>query len=98
MKVQATIRVINPVRQGVSAATGREWKSQELIVAWTEQVTSRDGREFDYENVQLVSLRGEGVERFAALNPQPGMVMEVDLAFGTRQYNGRVFNENVMFV
>jgi len=94
MKVQATLRVINDVRTGVSMATGRGWKSQDVIVAWNEKLA--DGR--DYENIQLVTLHGDQVDRFAQLNPQIGQLMTVDLAFSTRQFNGRVFNDNSLYV
>jgi len=94
MKQKVTIQVINAVRQGKSAASGREWKNQEVVVCWTE--TLDDGHEVS--NYQLCSLRGEQVDRFAQLNPQPGMELNVDIAFGTRQYNGRVYNDNTLFV
>jgi len=94
MKVQATIRVINEVRQGVSISTGREWKSQDVILAWYEKLA--DGR--DYENIQLVTLHGDQVDRFGQLSPQIGQLMTVDLAFSTRQYNGKVYNDNAMYV
>ena len=94
MKLKVTIRVINPVRTGVSQSTGRAWKSQDVVVAWTEKLV--DGR--DYENIQLVSMRGDQVDRFAAIGAQVGRVLDVDLAFSTRTYNGKVYNENVMFI
>jgi len=86
--------VINEVRSGVSPASGREWKNQDVIVAWPEH--GADG--YDHEQVQQVSLRGEQVQLFAALQPQVGMQLVMDLAFGTRQYNGRVYNETRGFV
>lgn len=94
MKLKVTIRVVNPVRTGVSPSSGREWKSQDIVVAWTEQLA--DGR--DYENIQQVSLRGEQVDRFAATGVQVGQMLDVDLAFSTRIYNGKVYNDNAMFV
>jgi len=94
MQLKSTIRVINPVRTGISQATGRAWKSQDIVIAWPE--TLADGR--TYENCQLVTLHGDQVDRFATYNPQPGMQLTVDIAFSTRQSNGRVYNDNALFV
>ena len=94
MQMNVTIRVINDVRTGISKTTGREYKNQDILVAWTER--GRDG--FDHENLQLVTLHGENVDKFAALNPQPGNVIMAEIAFGTRSFNGKVYNDNSMFV
>ena len=94
MQLSVTIRVINNVRTGVSKTTGREYKNQDVVVAWTER--GADG--YDRENLQQVTLHGENVDKFAALRPQPGMTIMADIAFGTRQYNGRVFNDNSMYL
>lgn len=94
MKLKVKIQVINDVRQGVSAASGRPWTNQDVVISWAE--TLSDGRVVD--NYQLVTLHGEMVDRFAALHPQPGMVIDADVAFGTRQYNGRVFNDNSLYL
>lgn len=94
MQQKVTIRVINPIRTGTSMATGRPWKNQDVVVAWNER--GRDG--YDHENLQLVTLHGENVDKFAALNPQPGMVIAADIAFSTRPYGDKVYNDNSMYV
>jgi len=94
MKLKVKVQVIGPVRQGVSAASGYEWKNQDIVVTWPE--TLADGREVN--NYQLVTLRGEMVERFAQLGVVVGAVIDADIAFGTRQHNDKVYNNNEMFV
>ena len=94
MQMNVTIRVINDVRTGISKTTGREYKNRDILVAWTER--GRDG--FDHENLQQVTLHGENVDRFAALRPQPGMVIEADIAFNTRSFGGKVYNDNSMYL
>jgi len=94
MKLSVTLLVINSVREGISASSGRAWKSQDIVVTWPEALS--DGRVVN--NYQLCTLRGEEVDRFAQLNPQHGMTLEVDIAFNTRQYNGRVYNENTIYL
>jgi len=94
MKLKVTVRVINEVRQGVSASSGRTWTNQDVIVSWPEMLA--DGRAT--EAYQLCTLHGEMIERFAALNPWPGMQIEADIAFGTRQNNGRVYNDNRLYL
>lgn len=94
MKITVELRVINNVRTGVSKTTGREYKNQDVVVAWTER--GADG--YDRENLQQVTLHGENVDRFAALRPQPGMVIEADIAFNTRSFGGKVYNDNSLYI
>ena len=89
MKAQVTVKVINEVRSGMSQSTGNEWRTQDIVVGWTEQTA--DGRTF--EQLVLCTLHGQSVVNFAALNPQPGSVIEGDLRFSTRSYNNRVYND-----
>lgn len=42
---QALIKVINPVRSGVSISTGREWRSQDLVISWPRQLQDGSTRE-----------------------------------------------------
>lgn len=94
MLAKVEIKVINPIYQGVSKATGNPYTSQEIVVAWSD--TMADGREFT--NYQTFTLLGEQQARFAQLNPQVGMVIDVDIRFDTRQRNGRVYNDNALFL
>jgi len=94
MRLNVAIRVINPVRTGVSQASGREWKNQDVVVAWTEKLPSGH----DYENVQMFTMHGASVDKFQQMNPQVGMQIFADLAFGTRVHNGRVYNENSLYL
>ena len=94
MKLNVEIRVMNEVRTGVSSANGLPWKMQDVVVAWKEQMTDSTTR----ENLQLVTLHGENVDRFAKINPQVGITVLADLSFGTRTYGGRVYNDNRMYV
>ena len=94
MQISVTIRVINDVRTGVSKTSGREYKNQDILVAWTER--RRDG--FDHENLQVVTLHGENVDKFAAMNAKPGMTIMAEIAFSTRSFNGKVYNDNSLFL
>lgn len=94
MILTVEIRVVNAVREGVSAASGKPWKNQELIVAWKEQLP--DGR--SVENITVASLSGETVDKFAAMGAKVGSAIQADIAFGTRSYNNKVYCENRIYL
>jgi len=94
MKQTFEVRVIGEPRSGVSAANGKAWRNQDLVLAWKERL--QDGREV--ENITIASLHGEGVERFATLGIKEGGLLQADIAFGTRSYNGKVYCENRLFI
>ena len=94
MLAKVEIKVINSEYHGISKATGNPYTSQEIVVAWND--TMADGRQFT--NYQIFTLLGEQQARFAQLNLQVGMVIDVDMRFDTRQRNGRVFNDNSIYI
>ena len=94
-KVQAIIKVINPVREGISKTSGKEWKSQDVVIGWVRPTATG----YEREQLMAVTLHGESIDRLKALNPVPGQtVVECDLDFQTRMYGGRVYNEITMYV
>ncbi len=95
MQITATISVINPVVTGVSRSNGHEWRSQEVVLSWNKDLGEGRVRE---QHLQ-VTLHGEGIDRLAGLNPVAGQtVIEGELDFDTRSYNGRVYNEITLFL
>lgn len=90
MKIKATIKVINPVRTGVSQSSGNEWRAQDIVIGWTR--TTESG--YQREQLLQVTLHGESIDHLAALNPVAGQTeIEGTLDFQTRTFNGRVYND-----
>jgi len=89
------VKIINPVVQGTSKATGNPWVSQTVIVGWPD--STPDGRAF--ENVQAFTLFGQQVVKFGELGIQQGAEIQADLRFGTRcTSTGRVINDNSLHI
>jgi len=94
-KIHAIVKVINPVRTGVSPSNGREWRSQDIVIGWQRPT----GNGYEREQLMLVTLHGDGIDLLAALNPVAGQtVIEGTLDFQTRSFNGRVYNDIVLFL
>lgn len=89
MKLNVTIKVINPVVEGVSASTGNPWQRQDIVLAWNEVYTP-DGR--TREQHLVATLNTAGIAKFAQLECKVGDEIVADLDFDTRCFNGRVVN------
>jgi len=89
-----TIQEIHDVRRGVSAVSGVPWQMQDILVSWPEEID----RGFVVTNKQIFTLHGAEVDRFARLNMTVGMMMDADLSFGLRQYNGKWYSSNKLFI
>ena len=95
MQIQAKVNVINEVRSGVSQSNGHEWRSQDIVINWSETLPNG----FTHEQYLQVTLHSESIDHLAALNPVAGQtVISGDLSFNTRSYNGRVYNEISMIL
>lgn len=94
MQIQAEIRVINEKRTGVSSSNGLAWQRQEIIIAWQEPLDNGGS----LEQVLSVQLHGMSVDIFEKSQKRVGDVIEGDLRFSTRIYNGRVYNEVGLFL
>lgn len=94
MEIQATIKVINDLRSGVSRTNGNPWKSQDIVIGWTENTP--DGRTRD--QVILVTLHGTSADIFCEKHFSVGDIITGDISFDTRSFNGRVFNDIALFL
>ena len=95
MKIQALIKVINPVVTGTSQSTGNPYQKQDIVLGWEEQ--REDGRL--RQQLLKVTLHGQSVDRLAQMRPTAGVtVVEGDLVFGTSTYNGKVYNDVTLFI
>lgn len=89
------VKIIHPVAQGISKASGNPWTSQTVIAGWSDRTP--DGRAF--ENVQAFTLFGQQVVKFGELGIQQGAEIQAELRFGTRcTSTGRVINDNILYI
>ncbi len=91
MQINATIKVINPAVEGTSKSTGKSWRRQDIIIGWNDpqQADGTPGRE-QLLQVKLVDLT---VDRFEELECKVGDHIMGELAFYTRSYEGRIYND-----
>ena len=95
MQITATIKVVNDKQSGISRTSGNEWKRQQIILGW-EDGFDTEGK--TREQLLMVTLYGRGVERFEELEMKVGDTITGDIDFGTRNVNGRVYNEVTLFI
>ena len=95
MQITATIKVVNDKQSGISRTSGNEWKRQQIILGW-EDGFGTEGK--TREQLLMVTLYGRGVERFEELEMKVGDTITGDIDFGTRNVNGRVYNEVTLFI
>ena len=87
MNIQSTVKVINPLREGISRSTGNPWKAMDIIIEWP------DGEHYQ---LQSVTLYGEDARQFANSGIRVGDVIEGDLQLTTENFNGRVYNRAIL--
>lgn len=95
MQITATIKVVNDKQSGISRTSGNEWKRQQIILGW-EDGFGTEGKA--REQLLMVTLYGRGVERFEEMEMKVGDTITGDIDFGTRNVNGRVYNEVTLFI
>lgn len=95
MNIKAKICVMNPVMEGISKASGAAWKRQDLVLGWQEPY-GNEGR--TREQLLLVTLHGDHVDRLAASGWQVGDIFEGEVSFGTRSYGDRVYSDIAAFL
>ena len=74
MKIQATIKTIGALREGVSKTTGNPYKAMDVLVEWA------DG---EYYQRQMTMVSGEHATAFLALGLRTGDVIDADIQFTT---------------
>lgn len=95
MQIQALIKVINPAQTGVSKTSGNAWKRQQIVIGWDEPYGT-DGR--SREQLLSVSLVGKSVDQFESLECKVGDTIIGELDFGTRSYQGKVYNDIALYL
>lgn len=95
MKIKGTIRVIQKRESGTSAATGKAWTSQRIIIGWDEAVGPDDHTR---EQLLLVKIREADLAKFDAMGFAVGDVIEGDVSFYTSLRNGYIHNDIVMLL
>ena len=108
MKLNARIKVINALAEGVSKANGKPWKSQEIILGWDEQYAveppaAQHGNSVGddtrtREQLLVVKLRGQGLDIFAERGYRVGDEISGRVDFDTRMSNGHVYNDIHFFI
>ena len=87
MQIQATIKTISALREGVSKTTGNPWKALDVLVEWP------DG---DFLQRQTASVNGENVDAFRAAGINVGDSISADIQLTTDSWNGRIYNKAVL--
>lgn len=80
---------------GISAATGRTWTAQRIIIGWDEAVGTEG---HSREQLLLVRVRETDLPQFDAMGLQVGDQIEGDLSFYTTQRNGYIYNDIIMLL
>ena len=81
MEITGKIIYVGQERGGVSARSGKSWKSQEFVIETQEQ----------YPRKCVFSVFGE--EKLQQMNIKAGEVLTVSFDIDAREYNGRWYNE-----
>ena len=95
MKIKGTIRVIQKRESGTSAATGKAWTSQRIIIGWDEAV---DDDNHAREQLLQVKIREADLAKFDAMGLALGDAIECDVSFYTSLRNGYIHNDIVMLL
>ena len=89
MKIECTIKRIGEHQSGVIAANGNTWHRQPIEVAWNETKQGKDGGFYNFEQSLAVELWGDNAKNFTL---SVGQNVTLDLAFSTREYGGKTYN------
>lgn len=87
MNIQATVKMIGTLREGVSKTTGNPYKALDVLVEWA------DG---EFYQRQMATLSGEHATQFIAQGIRTGDVIEGDLQLTTDSWGSRVYNKAVL--
>ena len=87
MKIQATVKTIGALREGVSKTTGNPYKAMDVLVEWA------DG---EYYQRQMAMVSGEHATAFLALGIRTGDVVDADIQFTTDSWGTRVYNKAIL--
>lgn len=87
MQIQATVKTIGALREGVSKTTGNPYKAMDVLVEWA------DG---EYYQRQTAMVTGEHATAFLALGIRTGDVIDADIQLTTDSWGGRVYNKAIL--
>ena len=87
MKIQATIKMIGALREGVSKTTGNPYKAMDVLVEWA------DG---DFYQRQMAMVSGEHASQFLAQGIRTGDVVDADIQLTTDSWGTRVYNKAIL--
>ena len=87
MQIQATIKMIGALREGVSKTTGNPYKAMDVLVEWA------DG---DFYQRQMAMVSGEHATAFLALGIRTGDVVDADIQLTTDSWGTRVYNKAIL--
>ena len=87
MRLQAVIKTIGALREGVSKTTGNPYKAMDILLEWP------DGEHYQR---QMATLSGVHASEFVALGFQTGDLIEADLQLTTDSWGGRVYNKAIL--
>lgn len=87
MKIQATVKTIGALREGVSKTTGNPYKALDVLVEWA------DG---EYYQRQMAMVTGEHASQFLALGIHTGDVIGADIQLTTDSWGNRVYNKAIL--
>jgi len=87
MKIEATVKTIGTVREGISKTTGNAYKALDILIEWP------DGEHY---HRQQATLTGEHATQFLAQGIRTGDAIEADIQLTTDSWNNRVFNKALL--
>lgn len=88
MQIQATVKNIGALREGVSPKTGNAWKALEILIEWP------DGEHYQR---QTANLFGEHVDAFQAAGIRLGDTIQCDVQLTTdMSKSGFVHNSAIL--
>ncbi len=87
MQIQATVKMIGTLREGVSKTTGNPYKALDVLVEWA------DG---EYYQRQMAMVTGEHASQFVALGIRVGDVVGADIQLTTDSWGNRVYNKAIL--
>ena len=87
MQIQATVKMIGTLREGVSKTTGNPYKALDVLVEWA------DG---EHSQRQMAMVTGEHASQFLALGIHTGDVVGADIQLTTDSWGNRVYNKAIL--
>lgn len=92
------VKMIYEMRTGTSQRTGNEYRSQDLLLEWNEEIPSTSRPEPRQMTQRMaVTMHGQVIDAFWALNPEAGKTyINADLLFDTRMWGSSITNQVIL--